>query len=165
MTSGAIVLMALGNNPPSAGAFCLNTYNDLARVERVICSQGAHSPSRWTHIEIRYSGTKAGNIEQLTSLTGLASQDDINCHFLVCNGLGGQDGQIQPTRKWQMQWSIISGRDRLGSDRTIHICVIGDGKTAPPTDFQVRRAEELVDALYRRFNIRPESIKYPGDWQ
>jgi hypothetical protein len=138
MTVGAIVLMALGNNPPSAGPFCLSSY---------------------------YRLTKAGNIEQLAAISGLASPDDINCHFCLCNGLGGSDGQIQPTEKWQKQWSVVPSRSWYGSGQTIRICIIANGQTAPPTECQIKRIEAMVEALARKFNIQPESIYYPSDWQ
>ena len=165
MTTGAIILMALGNNPPSAGPFCLSSYYRLDPVEKAIRSQAGQSSDRWSSVEIYYSGTKAGNIEQLASLSGLSSPDDINCHFVVCNGLGDGDGFIQPTEKWQKQWSIIPGRNWYGNGQTIRICIIADGKTAPPTDCQVRRIETLVEGLCRNFHIQPGSIYYPNDWR
>ena len=165
MTAGAIFLMALGNNPPSAGPFCLSSYYRLDPVEKAILSRAAQSPDRWNCIEIYYSGTKAGNIEQLASLAGVASSEDINCHFVICNGLGGGDGQIQPTEKWQKQWSIIPGRTWYGSSQTIRICIIADGKTTHPTDFQVRRVEALIEGLHRKFDIDSECIYYPNNWR
>ncbi len=165
MTTGAIVLMALANDPPSAGPFCLSSYYRLNSVERAIRSLAAQSPNRWNCIEIYYSATRAGNIQQLASLSGLAAPEDINCHFVVCNGLGGDDGQIQPTEKWQRQWSIIPGRTWHGTGQTVRICVIADGKTAHPTDFQRKRAEALVEVLFRKFDIQTDCIYYPGDWQ
>lgn len=187
MTAVAIVLMALGKNPPSAGAFCLDTYYGLDPVEEVISSRLAQSPDRWNSIEVCYSGTKAGNVELLASFAGLASAEDINCHFCLCNGIGGDDGQIQATEKWQRQSSIIPAQtwggdpvsvsapgDRKsihwrlathGGDRTIRICVVADGKTSLPTDFQAKRVEALVEQLCRKFDIQSEYICYPGDWQ
>jgi len=164
MTVGTMVLMALGNNPPSAGAFCLSNYYRLDPVEEVIASRTVQPADRWNRIEIYYSGTKAGNIEQLSSLEGLTNPEDINCHFVICNGLGAADGQIQPTEKWQRQLSIIPDQARKGSSRTIRICIISDGKTTLPTDFQMKRGDALVDGLHRKFNIQPESIYYPSDW-
>lgn len=165
ITFGAIVLMTLGNNPPSAGAFCLSDYYQLEPVETVISSQEAQSLSYWMCIEICYSGTKAGNIEQIASLSGLANPEEINYHFVICNGLGGRDGEIQPTEKWQRQWSTVPEQIQCGSGQTIRICVITDGKTTPPTDFEVKRTEALAEALSRKFNIRPRFIYYPADWQ
>jgi len=167
MTAGTVLLMALGDNPPTAGLFSLSKYvlNHLGSVEEAVRSRTPQSPGRWSRIEIYYSGTKAGNIEQLASLSGLAGAEDINCHFVICNGLGGSDGQIQPTEKWQRQWSIIPGRTWYGSGQTIRICVIADCKTAQPTHSQKQRTQVLVEELRRRFGIQSESVYYPGDWR
>jgi len=165
MTTGAIVLMALGNNPPSEGPFCLSSYYHLDPVEKAILSRACQSPNRWSYIEIYYSGTKAGNIEQLASLNGLAGAEDLNCHFVVCNGLGGSDGQIQSTEKWQRQWSIAPSRTWYGSGQTIRICAIADGKFAGLTDCQIKRIEILIEWLCRKFDIQREFIYYPGEWQ
>jgi phosphoribosyl-AMP cyclohydrolase len=163
MAAGTIVLMVLGSNPPSAGAFCLSAYHHLDPVEKTILSQAAQYSSRWNRIEVYYSGTKSGNIEQLTSLRGLSGHEDIDCHFVICNGLGGGDGQIQSTEAWQKQASAIPERSWRGR-ATIRICIIADGKTTPTTDFQRKRTEALVELLCREFEIRPNSIYYPSDW-
>ena len=160
MTVGAIVLMALGNNPPLAGAFCLSRYYRLDPIERIVSSRANQSANRWNRIEICYSGTKTGNIKHLASQAGLANPDDVNFHFVICNGSGAADGQIQVTEKWQKQESIISDQRKQHSDKTIRICVISDGETILPTDFQLKRKEALVEGLLRKFNISPESISH-----
>lgn len=165
MTTGAIILMALGNHPPSAGAFCLNAYYRLGSVEKAIASTAPQSPQRWNCIEVYYSNTKAGNIEQLAALSGLSDHEDLNCHFVVCNGLGDSDGQIQTTEKWLRQWSSIPGKNWYGTGQTIRICVIADAKDNPPTDFQVKRTESLVELLTRKFEVLPQSIYYPTNIQ
>lgn len=164
MTTGAIVLMALGNNPPSAGAFCLSSYYRLDPVNDAILSRQSQSADRWNSIEVFYTGTKAGNIEQLAALSGLAQAEDLNCHFVICNGLGGPDGEILTTEKWQRQWSAIPGGTWYGSGQTIRIAVISDGNGNMPTDAQISRTEALVQSLYRRFNLHPEHIYYPQNW-
>lgn len=163
MTVGAIILMALGHNPPSAGPFSLWTYYRLDPVTKAISSRAAQSPERWNRIEIYYSGTKAGNIKQLALLSGLNNPEDVNFHFCLCNGQGGEDGQIQTAEKWQKQWSLIPDRTWYGTGRTIRICIIADGKNAYPTDCQIKRLETLLNGLCRKLHIRPESIYYPSD--
>ena len=165
MTTGAVVLMALGNNSPSAGTFSLSSYYRLNPIEKAISFRAAQSSTRrWNCIEIYYSGTKAGNIGQLASLNGLAGPEDINCHFVICNGLGGSDGQIQPTEKWLRQWPIIPGRSWYGSEQTIRICVIANCVNIPTTNCQIRRVEALAEALSRKFDIQPRYIYYPDQW-
>ena len=165
MTTGAIVLMALGHNPPSAGPFSLWTYYRLDPVKKAISSQASQFPGRWNRIEIYYSSTEAGNVERLASLNGLAGPEDINCHFCICNGHGGNDGQIQPTEKWQRQWSAVPGHTWYGSAQTIRICVVADRKTTRATDCQIKRIQVLVDGLCKKLGIRPEAVYYPSDWQ
>jgi len=162
MTAGAIVLMALGNNPPSAGPFCLSSYYRLDPIGKAIFSNAAQYPGRWNCIEIYYSATRAGNIQQLASLAGT---DDINCHFVICNGLGGGDGQIQATEKWQRQWSVIPSRTWYGTDQTVRICVIASPPKAGPTEYQLKRTEALMEGLCRKFDINRSCIYYPGNWR
>ncbi len=156
MTAGAIVLMVLSGSPPSAGAFCLSSYYRLDPVEKAACSLAPQSPGQWSRIEVYYSGTKAGNIEQLVSLSGLAYAEDLNCHFVICNGLGGTDGLIQSTERWQHQLPAAGLRRPA-----IRICVVSDGKSAHPTELQIKRTEALVDVLSRKFDIRPNAIRFP----
>ena len=183
ITLGAVILNALGHNPPSAGAFCLSRYYLLESVEKAIRSRANQSQNYWSQIEIKYSNTESGNIEELAVINNLKTSDYIPYHFIICNGNGGHDGLIQPTEKWQRQSCIMSeqSQDRLflaGQSRndepssydiipeqTIYICVIADSKTTLPTNFQVKRAEELAGELCRKFNIQPEYIRYPESWQ
>jgi len=165
MTTGAVVLMALGNHPPSAGPFCLSTYYRLDPIQQAICSRVTQAPGRWESIEVYYSGTKAGNIEQIASLSGLVNSDDINCHFVVCNGLGGSDGQIQTTEKWQKQWSVIPDHTWYGSGRTIRVCLVADGRGVRLSGSQIQRAEALVEALSMKFNVPATKIFYPTNWR
>lgn len=170
MTVGVVILQALGNNPPPAGAFCLSSYNRAVSVEEAVLSRALQPAGRWDRIEIYYSGTMSGNIHQLAFLSGLANPEDINCHYVICNGIGGSDGQIQPTEKWQKQQP--ANCDRLNHEplpdngaQTIFICVIADGKTVRPTDLQIKTAEALAQELSGKFDIEPESIRYPGGWR
>jgi hypothetical protein len=191
MTAGIIFLKALGNNPPSAGAFCLSQYRQLVPVEDAISGPAVQSADRWNRIQVYYSGTKSGNIQQLALSAGLAGPKDINCHFVICNGLGDVDGQIQRTEKWEKQWPVNPVRNSIITDttqkerisngvnhkspnqepqiaksgQTIYICVIADGKNAHPTDLQIKRTEALAEELCRRFDIQFRSIHYPSDWR
>jgi hypothetical protein len=167
MTTGAIILMALGNNPPSAGPFCLSSYYRLDPIEKAVHSQAAQSPDRWGSIEIYYSDTRywIPDTGYSSSVENRESRIENNCHFVICNGLGGEDGYIQPTAKWQKQWSIVPGKNWFGNGQTIRICLIADGTTSPPTDSQVKRIESLVESLCSKFHIRSQSIYYPSDWR
>jgi len=163
MTSGAIVLMGLRNNPPLAGAFCLSSYYRLTPTDAAISSRSQQTFDYWQNIEIYYSGTRVGNIDWLASLNGYRNPKDLNCHFVICNGYGGEDGQIQTTERWQNQAVVKSGQNQDASGRTIRICIVSDGKTTFPTDCQVRRTETLIETLCRHFRINPQHVRPLGN--
>jgi hypothetical protein len=163
MTGGAILLMTLGDNPPSGGAFCLSSYYKLASADQAVASRAMQAMGRWRRIEVCYSGTRGGNIESLAWLQGLTQLQDLECHFVICNGLGGEDGLILTTDRWEDQQFVHSSLNGYGPDETIRICLVSDGRYIYPTDCQVKRVESLVDTLCRRFSINAESVYYPAD--
>jgi len=165
MTGGAIVLMVLSGKPPVAGPFSLSSYIGLDPIKQATRSRTAQHENRWDSIEIHYSATQAGNIEQLASLSGLADPGDLNCHFVVCNGVGGKNGQVLSTERWQRQWSISPSRAWQGRGQAIRICIIADGTTTRPTDYQIKRVDTLIDKLRQTFSIRAKAVRYPQDWQ
>ncbi len=182
ITLGAIILNALGHNPPSAGAFCLSRYYRLGSVKKSILSRADQLPGRWSRIEIYVIVPESGNIKSAFGRASDVGADEhikpirdtkekvspdrdtayngVNCHFIICNGRVGHDGQIEPTEKWQQQ-SLVEHY----SKQSIRICVIADDKAKTPTDFQIKRTEALVEELSRKFHIQPESIRYPAGWQ
>ena len=164
MTVGAVVLMALSGRPPLAGPFSLASYVGLDPIAEAVRSRTAQHPDRWRSIEIHFTGTSVGNIEHLASLYGLSKPEDINCHFVVCNGQGAGDGQVLSTEKWQRQWSIIPSQAWNSPNQTIRIYVIADRRAAQPTEYQIKRTYALVDELYQKFSIHPKAIHYPKDW-
>lgn len=159
MTVGALLLMALDHNGPSAGAYSLSSYLRLDPVEKVVKNTIHTVPAQWGQIEVVYSKTSGGNVEELALLTGLADGGPAQFHFVVCNGKGGSDGQIQAAHFWENQ--------QLCGDKaqTIRVCVISDDKSKAVTDSQFQRTAALVESLSRTFGINRGMIRYPLDWQ
>jgi hypothetical protein len=172
-----MILNVLGHNPPSAGAFCLSQYYSLVPVEKLIHSREVQRPRNWKWIEIYYSEGGSINraasgsnmqIEQSGSLSDVSSQEDIDCHFIIYNGLSGNDGQIKPTEKWNKQLPAnrpVDNNKRRArqNEQTIYISIITNDRTAQPTNFQIKRAEVLAEELCREFSIKSESIRYPDN--
>jgi hypothetical protein len=170
MTVGMIVLNVLGNNPPPAGAFCLAQYRQLVPVEEAISSRVTQAANCWSRIQVYYSGARSGNSQPLALLAGRAAPEEMDCHFIIYNGLGGDDGQIQRTEKWEKQQPVnFESPDPepkiARGEKTICIYVIADGKSNRLTDMQIKRTEALVEGLCRRFDIKFGSVYYPGDWR
>jgi hypothetical protein len=47
----------------------------------------------------------------------------------------------------------------------MRICLIGDGVTTLPTNYQLKRLETLLEALCRKFGISADSVYLPSDCQ
>jgi hypothetical protein len=165
MTIGALALMVVSKKSPSGGAFSLASYTTLDPVEQAALSVGWADSQSWNRIEVFYSHTSEGNIGRLAVLNGLTSSDDVNFHFVICNGKGGADGQIQSTERWSRQRPCLPSGNWYGTSETVRICVIADSLVNRPTDCQVKRTAALVELLARKFAISPRQITYPADWQ
>ena len=174
--AGALVLNAMGYNPPAAGAFCLSRYYSLAPVEKAVICEAVQDHGRWKRVEIFCSGGRAW--EQTAELVppdaepaelGRCDVENI-CHFVIHNGRTGEDGQIDPTEHWKRQWSVNRQANNDAQSApvdalTIFVCLTTDSEVDRATDFQIKRAESLVEELCRRFNISLDSIHYPDTWQ
>jgi hypothetical protein len=175
-----MILNVLGHNPPSAGAFCLSQYYRLVPVEKLVRSREVRRPRYFKWIEIYYSEGDSDvrvasvsniQVEQSGLLSNIFGQEEIDCHFIIYNGLAGHDGKIKPTEKWNRQLPANLRQDDNNkqrarqSEQTIYICVVMDGQSTQPTNFQIKRAQVLIEELCREFNIKSESIRYPNNWQ
>lgn len=156
MTFGALVLMALDKHTPSGGAYSLASYLRLDSIEEAALRPITSTPAAWNRIEVYYSNTAGGNVEDLALVSGLRESSRDGFHFVVCNGSGGQDGMIECSGNWKNQ---------VVSNGVIRVCVVADRQMNPTTDCQIRRTTALVDTLSRNFNIHPQQIRYPIDWQ
>ena len=162
MIVGAIILGALGYHPPSAGAFCLSDYHRLMPVKAIVLSRTTQTAERWNRIEIY----RTSEIGELDSLKRVVRSIDTNCHFVLCNGRVGCDGQIFATEKWKQQISVNrpSYRNNGQDERTVFVCVITNGPKDRPTNYQMKRTEILVLELCRRLSIPSQSVRYPENW-
>lgn len=159
MTIGALVLMALDRGNPVQGAYSLSGYLRLDPVENVVKNTLTRNPAKWDRVEVFYSRTDSGNAEDLALLITLAYGKQTDFHFIVGNGSGADDGQVQAGDFWKQQY-FCSGRDGL-----IRVCVIADGIADSVSDCQIQRTNDLVENLVRTFNISHENIRYPLNWR
>ena len=165
MSICAALLLALGKNPPLAGAFCLDDYYRLEPVEKNASSQTEQFSGRWNSIEIFYSSEESDYITKTTQTNGLPDHIKADYHFALCNGLNGADGIIITTEKWQIQQSAIDYTNPKSNEKTMRICIITNSNFAKPTEYQLKRLEELIEELSRRFSFSPKAVYYPERWR
>jgi len=156
MTIAGFLLMLLDQQTPVTGAYSLASYLRLDPIENAAFRPISVPLGTWNRIEVYYSRTSSGNAADLAMVSTLRDTARADFHFVVGNGKGAGDGQIQCTDSWIHQKS---------ANGIIRICVVGDLYSSPVTDYQIRRTTTLVESLSRHFNIKTQYIHYPVNWQ
>jgi len=130
-------------------------------MEQVFQTDAPMSRGTWKYIHIRHSKTPSGDAISLTRGRG-----DPGDHFVICNGQGGVDGEIQLTPRWLAQISALPPAGAESIDPAcISICLIGDHDLAAPTPTQIRRLTRLVTALQAKLNVPARNViaeAFPG---
>ena len=113
-------------------------------------------PNRWKYVYIRHSRTATGNaltLGQSGAATGLGD------HFVIGNGDGAIDGEIQIGQRWNQQQPATPPAGANKIDPTcISICLVGDFDRTVPTPTQLRRLSQLVGTLQGKYGIKRESV-------
>jgi hypothetical protein len=150
MTVTSAILLALAPAPLTPGAaaslFAVGTPESLDAVFR---TPVAVQPGRWTSIYIHHSRTSGGSAASLGE-----SADGLADHFVIGNGDGCGDGEVQVAQRWhhQKRAGRVAGLESIDPS-CISICLIGDFNRARPTPTQVLRLTQLVAALQERCGI------------
>jgi hypothetical protein len=118
-------------------------------MDKIFATQTPVADGRWRYIYIHHSKTTGGDA------IGLAQQTGSSDHFVIGNGDGSVDGEIQMTQSWNHQESITNppqGASHMDG-ACISICLVGDFDHGRPTETQLRRLGQLVGSLQTRLHI------------
>jgi len=116
----------------------------------------------WRYIVIHHSATDNGNAEQFDRMhRDQRGWDELGYHFVITNGDGGPDGDVQVGSRWRKQkWGAHCGGapDNQYNDVGIGVCLVGNFEDHPPSDKQLASLVKLVRFLATRYEIRPDDI-------
>jgi hypothetical protein len=108
---------------------------------------------RWKYVFVHHSRTPAGNARTLDP-EGKAAD-----HFVIGNGDGAVDGEIQIGQRWDAQQSAVAPAGASSIEPTcISICLVGDFDRTRPTPTQIRRLTQLVTALQAKLQIPASDV-------
>ncbi len=123
----------------------------------------------WKYLVIHHTATTSGSVESIHS-EHLQRRDSagnpwkgIGYHFLIGNGHGMGDGEIQPTFRWQQQIGGAHAGNRQFNNFGIGICLVGNFEQNGPTSAQVKSVGELIARLKQEFGITEKQILKHGD--
>lgn len=149
------LLLALAPPPLAAEGYgALAAGGQGQYLDQVFHTAVAAKPDQWKYIYIHHSGTASGSAQTL-AVVGLGLCD----HFLVGNGQGCQDGEIQIGQRWNQQQPAAAppGVDHI-EPNCLSICLVGDFDKTMPTPMQLRRLTQLVSTLQAQLRIPAERV-------
>lgn len=140
-----------------------------ARLEPYIAGGGGKElfyPNKadrpWRYIVLHHSASASGSYDEIDQEhRKLLGYEGCGYHFVIGNGNGSGDGQIEVARRWNQQKPGVHCRDARSQDVDeygIGICLIGDLDQQPPTPRQVAATQALVEYLSRRYGIEPGRV-------
>lgn len=118
----------------------------------------------WTAIVLHHTAASHGSVESIHE-AHLKRKDKsgnpwmgIGYHFVIGNGNGMGDGEIQPTFRWREQIHGAHAGIREYNQSGIGITLIGNFEKEPPTDAQLGAVKNLVAQLKRKYHIPDDRI-------
>ena len=114
---------------------------------------------KWEYIVLHHSATEGATVEAIDA-AHRARKDavgrpwlGIGYHFVVGDGRGIPDGEIEPTFRWRDQIHGAHAGDRLHNDSGIGLCLVGNFDEHPPTQRQVAATKQLIADLCTTYDI------------
>lgn len=115
----------------------------------------------WKYIVIHHSATPDGNSQKFLEMHLARGWDEMGYHFVITNGAGGPDGNVEIGTRWKKQkWGAHTGQTPGNEYNNfgIGICLVGNFDETMPTPQQLRSLEELVSFLNKAYNIDTDNI-------
>ncbi len=121
----------------------------------------------WRYILIHHSASPSGNAASFDRMHRSKGWDGVAYHFVITNGKGGADGELQVSKRWWAQkhgahaggapWLLAEERNAY-NEFGIGICLVGNFEKSKPSKRQVETLVKLVRKLQTDFNIPHESV-------
>jgi hypothetical protein len=126
----------------------------------------AVDPREWKYIVLHHTATDTGSVESIHE-SHLQNKDKsgkpwlgIGYHFVIGNGEGMGDGDIEPTFRWnqQMHGAHAGASDPEYNQVGIGICLVGNFEEHPPTPAQLAATKTLIRTLKSEYRISESRI-------
>lgn len=122
-------------------------------VELYEANKRSLSDIKW--IVVHHSGTDSGNVNVFRDYhVHKLGWEDVGYHFVICNGNGGGDGEVQPGRPLEKVGAHAYGMNY----QSIGICLVGNFNSYEPTQKQWTALVGLCSRLMYQLNIAPSHV-------
>lgn len=124
---------------------------------------------KWDYIVLHHTASDAGTVESIHE-EHLKRKDKngnawlgIGYHFVIGNGKGMTDGDIEPTFRWRQQLQGAHAGVADYNQHGIGVVLIGNFDRSPPSEAQLVAAKRLVSTLKREYGIATSNVIGHGD--
>jgi len=121
----------------------------------------------WKHIVIHHSASDSGDAASI----GKYHKDKkgwvngLGYHFLIGNGNGSEDGQIEAGNRWDDQLDgAHAGNDKYNKNG-VGICLVGNFENEKPSSSQLSSLTYLINYLQERCNIPKNEVLMHKDFR
>lgn len=170
MCTGGAVLGTLDRGPsPLVGGRALAPMiaaEAPTSIESIFTAPETLDSARWDSIVIHHSGKPYGTPSSLAAEHKSRNLAGLGFHFVIGNGRGIADGELHVGYRWldQLPGAHVAGADQAElNERSIGLCLVGDGEQGPFTDAQIARLAQLVTALSRELGIPGSRVYLHSD--
>ncbi|MCP5002966.1 MAG: N-acetylmuramoyl-L-alanine amidase [Planctomycetes bacterium] len=115
---------------------------------------------RWKYIVIHHSASNAGNASSIGKYHREVRgwENGLGYHFLIGNGNGARDGQVEVGNRWNDQIDGAHAGKGEYNQYGIGICLVGNFENEYPSESQITSLVSLVNYLQKRCNIKKENV-------
>ncbi len=106
----------------------------------------------WKYIVIHHSATRAGSVKAFHKFHTKQGYGGIAYHFVIGNGNGMKDGEIQETFRWKQKiaGTHVTVKSWDHNVFGIGICLVGNLEKSPATKAQLKSLNLLITKLKKR---------------
>jgi len=109
---------------------------------------------------LHHTASSAGSVESVHEAHIGRGWDGIGYHFLIGNGKGMDDGEIQPTFRWreQIHGAHAKSPNNEYNEYGIGICLVGNFEETDPSDAQLASVKRLVSVLKHEYHLTDSQV-------
>jgi len=114
----------------------------------------------WKYIVLHHSASNSGSVKTFDRFHTKQGYGGIAYHFVIGNGNGMKDGEVQETFRWkkQMTGTHVSVNAWDSNIFGIGICLVGNFENTKPTKKQMTSLKKLVSKLQKKHKIKNSHI-------
>lgn len=113
----------------------------------------------WRHIVVHHSASPTGSAASFDKAHRDRGWDGLGYHFVIGNGSGSGDGQVEVGYRWTRQLAGAHAGNYEYNQHGVGICLVGDFEhNGPPSARQMASLRQLIGFLQARANIASAQV-------